>query len=137
MSGKNAQKRGRGQAKSSEPPRKRGNQGDFKGRRLQHLDGAYDTYKTASEAGKVGDWFTNTFFPDWFQRFPWYTVLMLDPIQTGAIGDSVGRDDGRANVMRASTATEAQRWTPTNTPGSGVPGRVQGRGYEEENEGDE
>ena len=62
---------------------------------------------------------------------------LLDPIQRGAIGDSGGRGDGRANRIGASTATEAQRWTPTNTPGSGVPGRVQGRGYEEENEGDE
>ena len=62
---------------------------------------------------------------------------MLDPIHKGALGVSLGREGGRANEMWVSTATEAQRWTPTNTPGSGVPGRVQGRGYEEEEEGDE
>ncbi|KAJ8699107.1 SERTA domain-containing protein 3 [Pleurotus ostreatus] len=52
--------------------RKRGNQGDFKGERLQYLNDMLPQYRKASSSGAVSTWFTNTFFPNYFRKFPWF-----------------------------------------------------------------
>lgn len=52
--------------------RKRGNQGDFKGERLQYLNDMLPQYREASSSGAVSTWFTNTFFPNYFRKFPWF-----------------------------------------------------------------
>ncbi len=52
--------------------RKRGNQGDFKGERLQYLNDMLPQYREASSSGTVSTWFTNTFFPNYFRKFPWF-----------------------------------------------------------------
>ncbi|KAJ8514956.1 hypothetical protein ONZ45_g7563 [Pleurotus djamor] len=67
----------RRQKDTTEAPRKRGNRGDFQGRRLQHLDQAFSDYMAASSISstKVTEWFNNDFFPGWFEKFPWYIPL--------------------------------------------------------------
>ncbi|KAJ8469825.1 hypothetical protein ONZ45_g16760 [Pleurotus djamor] len=85
-----------------EPPRKRGNKGDFHGRRLEYLDNSFAEYFAASEANTVGTWYTQTLFPTWFSTFPWYTSL-ADEVPEG-----FNVEEGEAKLDQETLATKEE-----------------------------
>ncbi|KAJ8481558.1 hypothetical protein ONZ45_g15277 [Pleurotus djamor] len=63
-----------------EPPKKRGNKGDFTGYRLQVLEEELSNYckATATNANTVHTWFTLQFFPRYWDKFHWSVPLNKD-----------------------------------------------------------
>ncbi|KAJ8489237.1 hypothetical protein ONZ45_g13659 [Pleurotus djamor] len=63
--------------------KKPGKKGDFKGKRLKYLKDAQAAYFEASANGKAGvsDWYTNSFFPAYFEEFHWAVPWNCDSVK--------------------------------------------------------
>ncbi|KAJ7699142.1 hypothetical protein B0H16DRAFT_1749473 [Mycena metata] len=59
-------------------PKKRGNQGDFKGQREEFLQENLPAYMLASEAGTTREFWPDFFFA-WWKKFPWWLDLKEEP----------------------------------------------------------
>ncbi len=78
--------------------KKRGNQGDFHGKRLEFLEAKLPDYRRASQDNKVRIWFNEEFFPSYWAAFHWSLPLDKDPTP-----DHVYPEDGEGIEVKAAT----------------------------------
>jgi hypothetical protein len=71
---------GKGKKKDTdEPTKKRGNQGDFHGKRLEYLEGKLDEFREHSADKTTREWWP-TLWADYWARFNWRLPLSEDPL---------------------------------------------------------
>ncbi|KDQ24430.1 hypothetical protein PLEOSDRAFT_1107361 [Pleurotus ostreatus PC15] len=86
------------------PKKKRGNQGDFHGVRLQFLEEHLQAYQAASKENTVRVWFQDTFFPSYWKSFHWSLPLNKDPSPSDVYPNDAENIEMKTATMKATTA---------------------------------
>lgn len=85
------------------PKKKRGNQGDFHGARLEWLEANLQAYQGASQTGTTRVWFNEEFFPNYWKQFHWSLPLNKDPLPGDVYPNDPENIEVKSAAMKAAT----------------------------------
>jgi hypothetical protein len=96
---------------NDEPPKKRGNQGDFHGKRYEFLESQLETFRQRTEAKTTRDWWP-LLWAEYWALFPWCLRITEEPppnMQPDATLDSNLSEEEKAAKAKVLDETENVR----------------------------